>query len=135
MQEFTRSLTREITINGERLAITLDKDGLSIRPVGSRRPPTTLSWAACLCAAVHGSAEASPEHVDAALATLKGGRKDTAPKTAVPAAPPASYSTQPPSSSTTDVATSPTGAPSHGHSAPPAEEPVTVPPQEGHDGQ
>src|SRR5208337_1297900 len=71
MQEFTRSLTREIQVDGERLAVTLDKEGLSIRPVGSRRPPSSLSWAACLCAAVGNPPDAAAELVAAALTTLK----------------------------------------------------------------
>jgi len=46
MQQFTRNLTREIEVGGERLALTLSKDGLSVRPVGGRRLPYTRSWAA-----------------------------------------------------------------------------------------
>jgi cell wall assembly regulator SMI1 len=94
MQEFTRSLTREIQVDGERLAVTLDKEGLSIRPVGSRRPPSTLSWTACLCAAVGNPPDSGPDQVAAALATLKGGRKTSAAKTV--AAPAVSHSASPP---------------------------------------
>ena len=36
MQKFTRALTREIEIAGERFVVTLDAAGLAIRPVGSR---------------------------------------------------------------------------------------------------
>ena len=41
MQKFARWLTREIEVSGVRLAVTLDQDGLNIRPVGSQRdrPP------------------------------------------------------------------------------------------------
>ena len=41
MQKFTRSLTREIEIGGERVGITLDANGVTLKPVGSRRPPHT----------------------------------------------------------------------------------------------
>ncbi len=87
MQEFTRSLTREIQIDGERLAVTMDKEGLTIRPVGSRRPPATLTWAACVCAAVNGSADTAPEQLSSALAGLKSGRKNTPVPAAAAAAP------------------------------------------------
>ena len=87
MQEFTRSLTREIQIDGERLAVTMDKEGLTIRPVGSRRPPATLTWAACVCAAVNGSADTAPEQLSSALAGLKAGRKNTPVLAAAAAAP------------------------------------------------
>src|SRR5262245_47295043 len=50
MQKFTRSLTREIEVGGERVAVTLDETGMTLRPVGARRPPHTLSWAQVLCA-------------------------------------------------------------------------------------
>jgi cell wall assembly regulator SMI1 len=50
VQKFTRALTREIEVNGERLAVTLGEEGLSIRPVGSRKPPRTLTWSEVLCA-------------------------------------------------------------------------------------
>src|SRR5262249_55873474 len=48
--KFTRALTREIEIGGERLAVTLDAGGVTVRPVGSRRPPHTLGWPAVVCA-------------------------------------------------------------------------------------
>ncbi len=60
MQKFTRALTREIEIGSERLAVTLSEQGLSFRVVGKRRPPSDLSWAACLCAAT-GQPMAGPE--------------------------------------------------------------------------
>jgi cell wall assembly regulator SMI1 len=84
MQEFTRALTREIQVGGERLAVTFDKDGLSVRPVGSRRPPLSLSWEAVVLACTQqaagppgGAAPATAEQVDAALRTLKGGGEKT----------------------------------------------------------
>ena len=53
MQKFTRALTREIEVGGERLAVTLSEQGLSVRPVGSRRPPHTMSWATWVCTCTH----------------------------------------------------------------------------------
>jgi hypothetical protein len=44
MQKFTRELTREIEIAGQRLAVTLNEKGVSLRPVGSQRPPAALTW-------------------------------------------------------------------------------------------
>lgn len=62
MQKFTRSLTREVEIGGERLAVTFSAEGLELRPVGSRRPPLTVSWGGLLCAAVdQSSPEAQPQ--------------------------------------------------------------------------
>src|ERR1700720_3706111 len=81
MQKFTRNLTREIEVGGERLAVTFSAEGLSVRPVGSRKPPTTLSWAGCLCACVGlapSAAEPSGDEVSQALAQLKGDRKRAA---------------------------------------------------------
>jgi cell wall assembly regulator SMI1 len=49
VQKFTRALTREIELAGQRLALDLDENGLSVRPVGSRRPPHEITWAALLC--------------------------------------------------------------------------------------
>jgi len=74
MQQFTRALTREIEVGGERLAITLSKEGLSVRPVGGRRPPHTMSWAACVCACVTGgSHEPSTDQVHEALKAVRAG--------------------------------------------------------------
>src|SRR5262245_44181347 len=69
MQKFTRTLTREIEVSGERLAVTLSEQGLSIRPVGSRRPPLALDWAAVLAAARGGQAAQKPGDDLAALLT------------------------------------------------------------------
>src|SRR5262249_51811251 len=44
-QKFTRDLTREIEVAGQRLAVTFSEKGLSIRPVGSRKPPREVTWA------------------------------------------------------------------------------------------
>jgi cell wall assembly regulator SMI1 len=82
MQQFTRALTREIQVAGERLAITFDNDGLSVRPVGSRRPPLALSWEAVVVACTRqtggGEGPATREEVDGALRTLKGGGEKAA---------------------------------------------------------
>jgi cell wall assembly regulator SMI1 len=67
MQKFTRALTREVEIEGERLAITFDADGLTVRPVGSRRPPHQIGWPGVVQAVT-----GEPGLADA-LATLKGG--------------------------------------------------------------
>src|SRR4051812_43456464 len=67
MQKFTRSLRREIEIEGNRLAVTLDEKGISIRPVGSRKAPKEATWLAILCA-VTGQKE-----IKDVLAALDGG--------------------------------------------------------------
>jgi hypothetical protein len=74
MQQFTRALTREIEVGGERLALTLSKEGLSVRPVGGRRPPHTMSWAACVCACVSGAGgEPTADQVEQALKAVRAG--------------------------------------------------------------
>jgi cell wall assembly regulator SMI1 len=78
MQEFTRTLTREINVGGERLAVTLSKEGLSVRSVGSRRPPHNLSWEACLCACVAGGGQQpTAEQVGQALEAVRAGGPQT----------------------------------------------------------
>src|SRR5262245_16182182 len=83
MQKFTRALSREVEVGGERLAVTFSAEGLSVRPVRSRRPPATLSWAALVCAA--GQPEPDPDRVAAALAALKGGSGKASPANPPPA--------------------------------------------------
>ncbi|MFO0881427.1 MAG: SMI1/KNR4 family protein [Gemmataceae bacterium] len=76
MQKFTRPLTREIELGGERLAVTVAEDGVTIRPVGSRRTPPHFSWEALLCAMMgHLPAGATPtlDEVEQALHLLRGG--------------------------------------------------------------
>src|SRR4051794_592939 len=70
MQKFTRALTREVEVGGQRLAVTLSAEGVSLRPVGSRRPPATLSWAALVCAA--GQGEPTPHPLPQAPPPLPG---------------------------------------------------------------
>jgi cell wall assembly regulator SMI1 len=60
MQKFTRALTREVEINGERMAVTLSEQGVSFRRVGSRKPPAEITWAAVLAAASGEAAPAAP---------------------------------------------------------------------------
>jgi hypothetical protein len=76
MQKFTRAITREVELAGERLAFTFDAEGITVRPVGSRRPPHGCSWASV---AVHLAREDAPEppseDVAAAVGRLKAGGK------------------------------------------------------------
>jgi hypothetical protein len=75
VQKFTRSITREIELAGTRLALTLGETGLSVRPVGTRRPPWEMSWATLVCHLVdkapRNSEGALPEEVSAAVDTIK----------------------------------------------------------------
>jgi cell wall assembly regulator SMI1 len=74
MQQFTRNLTREIEVGGERLALTLSKEGLSVRPVGGRRPPHTMSWEACLHACVSGAGQQpTTEQIQHAIQAIRAG--------------------------------------------------------------
>ena len=82
MQKFTRNLTREVEIAGERLAVTFSAEGLNLRPVGSRRPPQTLSWARLLCAALGPGAEPDGPAVAEALQRLKKPPKEKAARSA-----------------------------------------------------
>jgi cell wall assembly regulator SMI1 len=89
MQKFTRALTREIEVAGERLAVTLSEKGLSVRPVGSRRPPYEMSWAAWICACTapgQANYEPTAEEAEAAVQTMKAGKVET-PKAEKPAEP------------------------------------------------
>lgn len=107
MQQFTRALTREIEIAGERLAVTLSKEGLSVRPVGGRRPPYTMSWEACLHACVAGvGQEPAADRVQGALQAIRlGASKPTEKPAAEPvaespsAAPPEPAPSPPPATS------------------------------------
>lgn len=90
MQQFTRALTREIDVGGERLAITLSKEGLSVRPVGGRRPPHSMSWEACLCACVERMGqEPAAEQVQEVLKVVRAGGAKTTEKVAASKAAPA----------------------------------------------
>jgi cell wall assembly regulator SMI1 len=100
MQQFTRSLTREIEVGGERLAVTLSKEGLSVRPVGGRRPPHSMSWETWLCACVAHAAgqEPSAEQIQKAFEAVKAGGpkpKESADAPAKPAASEPSHTAAP----------------------------------------
>src|SRR4051794_34257710 len=78
MQKFTRSLTREIEVEGERVSVTLDETGITLRPVGSRRPPHTVSWIGVLCAATAPTSHSLDQVAHAIAALKKGGDKGPA---------------------------------------------------------
>jgi cell wall assembly regulator SMI1 len=75
VQKFTRSLTREVELAGERLAFTLSEQGIAVRPVGSRKPPREISWARVLCdmagKSLPAGREPSPEELAEAVQHLK----------------------------------------------------------------
>jgi cell wall assembly regulator SMI1 len=75
MQKFTRALTREIEVSGERLAVTFSAEGLAMRPVGSRRPPHTMSWEAVVHACANRGGAHAPGETDVgeALKAIKAG--------------------------------------------------------------
>jgi hypothetical protein len=77
MQKFTRNLTREIEIGGERIAVTMDATGLQFRTVGTRRPPLTVDWVGVVCAAAH-PASGTDQIAEAVQALKKGGEKTPA---------------------------------------------------------
>jgi cell wall assembly regulator SMI1 len=84
MQKFTRALTREIEVGGERLAVTLSETSLTIRPVGSRRPPHTMTWTACVQACVAGAGKdqaPTAEELTALIKALKAGGREKAGET------------------------------------------------------
>ncbi len=75
MQKFTRAITREVELGGERLALTFDAEGISVRPVGSRRPPFTCSWASVVHHLTRQSGgEPTPEDIAGAISRLKGAK-------------------------------------------------------------
>lgn len=76
MQKFTRAITREIEVGGERVALTFTETGIQVRMVGSRRPPMELSWPAVVCQ-IASPANANPtaETLTQALDAIRGGKK------------------------------------------------------------
>ncbi len=91
MQKFTRPITREIEVAGERLAVTLSAEGVAVRPVGSRKPPHEMSWADL----VAWLTESGAGDLAAAVAALKKGgpaRPSAQAAAPSPAAPPAAPS-------------------------------------------
>jgi cell wall assembly regulator SMI1 len=94
VQKFTRALTREIELAGHRLKITLDEKGIALAPLGSRRPPREVSWAALVMQVLQGASEPEPgmRALAEAIEALKGsasGRKITKPASAPDRAEPA----------------------------------------------
>jgi hypothetical protein len=97
MQKFTRTLTREIELAGTRLALALSETGVSVRTVGTRRPPWEMSWATFVChlAGNNPSDGGSPtaDGVSAAVEKIKTGEAPSRPAAATmptgqPAIPP-----------------------------------------------
>lgn len=96
MQKFTRPLTREVEINGERMTVSLSAQGVSIRPVGSRRPVVEVTWADVLAVAAKtvpvGATAAQDDsplgqalaRLDAWLAKYRAGFYDTLMEPATP---------------------------------------------------
>ncbi len=76
MQKFTRPITREIELGGARLTVTLSESGVSVRPVGSRKPPWEIGWGAILCQLTGSGKAPTPEEITAAVAALKKGKKE-----------------------------------------------------------
>jgi len=74
VQKFTRPITREVEIGGDRLAFTFSEQGIAVRPVGSRKPPKEIAWAALLTHMTGPGASGSPgpEQISAALEQLHG---------------------------------------------------------------
>jgi cell wall assembly regulator SMI1 len=102
VQEFTRPITREIQLADERLALTFSDKGISVRIVGTRKPPRELSWASLFCRLMPAGAEPKPEEIAAALKALKAG---TPPPAATAAkTPEATVSTTAPSDASTLLA-------------------------------
>jgi cell wall assembly regulator SMI1 len=74
VQKFTRALTREIELAGQRLKLTLDENGITISQVGSRRPPREISWAALIAQmSTAESREPDATALASALDSLKSG--------------------------------------------------------------
>jgi cell wall assembly regulator SMI1 len=71
VQKFTRPITREIELGGERIALTLGEEGITLRLVGSRAVPRQLSWSAVVYAAAGEGKEPAPDQMAAAVATLR----------------------------------------------------------------
>jgi hypothetical protein len=97
VQKFTRPITREIEIGGERLALTFGEQGIAVRPVGSRKPPKEISWAGVLTHMIGPGADThpSPEQITAAVEQLRGPGSKSASKPEHESAPESSQPSQP----------------------------------------
>jgi len=101
VQKFTRPITREIEIGGERLALTFSEQGIAVRPVGSRKPPKEITWAGVLTHMTDPSASGtpSPEQISATVEQLRGSASKPAHKPEPESAP--QHAPTPPSVSPT----------------------------------
>jgi hypothetical protein len=110
VQKFTRPLTREIEVAGERLALTLSDQGINVRPVGSRKPPWEFAWTTVLYQLLGpgttASVQPTTEQMGAVVELLKKGKPaelgsaseaTSPPPAAPPAAPPVPPPVQEPS--------------------------------------
>jgi cell wall assembly regulator SMI1 len=94
VQKFTRPLTREVEVGGERLALTLSDKGISVRPVGARKPPHEITWAALVAFVTRkrtAPGEPTTPELAAAVGALKAGAAPA------PPAPPQAANPAPPS--------------------------------------
>jgi hypothetical protein len=89
VQKFTRPITREIELGGERLALTFNEQGIAVRPVGSRKPPKEITWAGVLTHMTGPAAGAppSPEQISTAVEQLRGPGAKPTPKSEPESAP------------------------------------------------
>jgi hypothetical protein len=80
-------LTREVEFAGERLGVTLTAESVTIRPVGGRKPPVTISWSALLTLISKSGHDYQPtaDELRAAVAHIKAGGPAVAPKPAADA--------------------------------------------------
>lgn len=86
MQKFTRALTREIELAGQRLKITLDEKGISVSLVGLRRAPREITWASLIAQLSTGAAaEPDAAALASAIESFKSGATTRKP---APPAPP-----------------------------------------------
>jgi cell wall assembly regulator SMI1 len=104
VQKFTRPLTREVELGGARLALTFSDQGISVRPVGSRKTPWELSWNTVIChvtgRAPKSGNEATPDEAAAAVELLRQGAPS---KSSAPTATPAESATRTSRPSSTEV--------------------------------
>ncbi len=71
MQKFTRPITREVELGGERLAVTLTAEGITIRPVGGRSAHHEATWARVFHLLMGSDKDPTTEEVTAAVAAFK----------------------------------------------------------------
>jgi cell wall assembly regulator SMI1 len=71
VQKFTREITREIELGGERLALTFTAEGITVRPVGGRSAFRKASWAKVFGLLMGSDKDPTPQEVAAAVAAFK----------------------------------------------------------------